>query len=143
MQDACRREIERCQLFVLLIGNRYGSLYHRQQGETKELPDSVTLQEFRKALDVGVPKFIFINKFVLHDFDNFRRSLANHLKRYFSENEVDDGQVSEVRAEQRQVFERRYPFPQSSYRFVFRFLDVIHGLQTNNAIFPFETVDEV
>src|SRR3954447_9989536 len=60
VHDACRNEVARSNMFVLIIGNNYGSIYHRQKDQ-KVVPDSVTLQEFRESLETGIPKFIFIN----------------------------------------------------------------------------------
>ena len=28
VQDACLKEIEKCNMFLLVIGNNYGSMYH-------------------------------------------------------------------------------------------------------------------
>jgi len=75
VQDACKTEIDRCNLFILIVGNQYGSIYYRETS-TKQSPDSVTLQEFKKALEVQIPKHIFIDKFVKHDYDNYSRARA-------------------------------------------------------------------
>ena len=80
VQDACRQEIARSHLFVLIVGNNYGSIYHGHE-ETEAIPDSVTLREFRKALDVGIPKFVFVNQWVLYDYQNYRRALGQHICR--------------------------------------------------------------
>src|SRR5688572_3927440 len=77
VQDACKDEIEKSHLFILIIGNSYGSLYYEIM--EAEIPDSVTLQEFRKALDTNKPKHIFINQYVNHDYQNFRRTFEKKL----------------------------------------------------------------
>jgi hypothetical protein len=101
VQDACRDEVARCNLFILVVGNNYGSLYHRGQ-VTDAIPDSVTLQEFRKALEVGVPKFIFVNRFVHHDHGNYRRALERSLTAHFSSHKVDDAEIESTRQEIKQ-----------------------------------------
>lgn len=73
VQDACLKEIEKCQLFILIVGNNYGSMFHKQQNV--EVPDSVTIREFKKAISVEIPKHIFINRFVHYDYTNYRRAL--------------------------------------------------------------------
>lgn len=142
VQDSCRAEIARCNMFVLVVGNNYGSIYHRHQG-IAEVPDSVTLQEFRKALEVGVPKFIFVNRFVQHDFENYRRSLEKKYAKYFAENNVPNDRIEETKRLLKRDFDQDYPFPQDAYRFVFHFFDTIYGLKSNNAVLAFESFEDI
>jgi len=141
-QDACKEEIGKSNMFVLIVGNNYGSLYHRHSDGTT-LPDSVTLQEFRKAIEIGIPKYIFINRFVQHDFENYRRASAKHVQKYFAANKVQDDQIQSVKGNLKQEFDSTYPFPQDAYRYIFYFLEIIHGLDLNNAVFPFESFEDV
>jgi len=142
VQDACVDAIEKCNLFLLIVGNHYGSLYHLEP-ETRDVPSSVTLKEFSRALEVDVPKHIFINRFVDHDYRNFRRHLEEKLKQHFDQHDVTDkdtpAAVGRVRAE----VDRSYPFPQPNYRFIFHFLDRINDLTVNNAVFPFEVFSDI
>ncbi len=142
VQDACKEEISRCNVFVLVIGNNYGSIYHKHS-EGFSIPDSVTLQEFRKALEVGVPKYIFINRFVQHDFENYRRALSKNIAKYFSENDVADEDVQKTKNHLKKKFDTGYPFPQDAYRYIFYFLDEIYNLDINNAVYPFESFDNI
>ena len=48
-QDSCLNEIAKSQMYVLIIGNNYGSTYHASTG-SEDYPDSVTLTEFRKSI---------------------------------------------------------------------------------------------
>ncbi|WP_082936819.1 DUF4062 domain-containing protein [Pseudomonas citronellolis] len=136
IQDACKSEIEKTDLFILIIGNSYGSIYHGHHNQPE--PDSVTLQEFRKCLEVGIPKYIFINKFLKHDFDNYRRSKA---KAYASNYETSKKDISEI--EFTEDYNKTYPFPQDSYRHIFKFLSLVEDLNTNNAYYTFESFDEI
>lgn len=142
VQDACLDAIEKCNLFLLIVGNNYGSLYHNEK-DTKNVPSSITLKEFSKALEVDIPKHIFINRFVEHDYRNFRRHFEEKLKEYFDEHDVKDDEtqlaINRVRAE----MDRDYPFPQPNYRFVFHFLDQINDLKVNNAVFTFEVFGDI
>jgi hypothetical protein len=142
VQDACLKEIEKCQLFVLVIGNNYGSVYHKTH-PTKEVAESVTLKEFTKSISVNIPKHIFINRFVHYDYQNYRRILDNKMKEYFDSTEVADKDVVSHKQRIRKEFDAGYHFPQNSYKYIFHFLDAIHSLKINNAIFPFETVDDI
>lgn len=142
VQDACKDEISRSNLFVLIIGNNYGSIYHRHT-EKGGLPDSVTLQEFRKALEVGIPKYIFLNRFVQHDFENYKRALSKYLIKHFSGKKIDDSEVESTRTLLREKFDSSYPFPQEAYKYVFYFLEILYSLEMNNAVFPFESFEHI
>ena len=54
VQDSCLEEIPKCNFFILIIGNNYGSIFHRDKN--KLVPESVTLKEFRKALEIKIFK---------------------------------------------------------------------------------------
>lgn len=142
VQDACKEEINRSNIFVLVIGNNYGSTYHKHSSK-KGIPDSITLQEFRKALEVGIPKYIFINRFVQHDFENYKRLLSRHIAKYFSENVVEDDQIEQTRNKIKKQYDKNYPFPQGAYQYVFYFLDIIYSLDINNARYPFESFEDI
>ncbi len=142
VQDACKEEITRSNIFILIVGNNYGSLYHRHS-DKGAVPDSVTLQEFRKALEVGIPKYIFLNRFVQHDFENYRRTLSKQLARHFSEKKIEEADVEKTRTYIKERFDATYPFPQEAYRYVFYFLDIIYSLDINNAVFPFESFEDI
>ena len=142
VHDACKEEINRCNIFVLVIGNNYGSMYHKHSSN-KDIPESVTLQEFKKALEVGIPKYIFINKFVQHDFENYNRSLTKHVSKYFSENEVKNDQIEQTRDKIKKQYDLSYPFPQEAYQYVFYFLDIVYSLDINNARYPFESFEDI
>jgi len=142
VQDACKSEIERCNLFILIVGNQYGTIYYKETS-TKQFPDSVTLQEFKKAVEVQIPKHIFIDKFVKHDYDNYTRARAEKYTSYFEKHEVEEDQVETVRQKLRHEFDAKYPFPEHQYKYVFYFLDIIHELPTGNAIITFETFEDI
>lgn len=141
-QDSCLEEISKCQLFILVVGNNYGSIYHQDQKE-KKVPDSVTLKEFRKALESKVYKHIFINKFVDYDFKNYKRALDKLNIKYFQENNVPENEVEIIKTKIKIEFDEIYHFPYESYKYVFYFLDIIHDLKENNAINVFETFADI
>jgi len=142
VQDACKSEIEKSNIFVLIIGNNYGSIYHRQSLNDK-IPESITLQEFKKSLETGITKYIFINKYVQYDFENYRRLFNKSLEKYFSENEIEDGQVETTKKQLKSKYDESYPFPQEAYRYIFHFLDALYNLDINNALYSFESFDDI
>lgn len=142
VQDSCLDEISKCQLFILVVGNNYGSIYHQDKQDNK-IPDSVTLREFRKALEVKVYKHIFINKFVDYDYKNYKRALDKATLKYFQENNVPDAEIETARTTIKTDFDEVYHFPYESYKYVFYFLDIIHDLKENNAINGFETFADI
>lgn len=142
VQDSCLEEISKCQLFILVVGNNYGSFYHQDKQELK-IPDSVTLREFRKALITKIPKHIFINKYVDYDYKNYKRALDKSTLKYFQENNIADDETDIVRAQIKKDFDETYHFPYESYKSVFYFLDVINELKENNAINTFESFADI
>jgi len=141
VQDACKQEIDRCNLFILIVGDRYGTVYHREP--LKPYPDSVTLQEFRKAMEIRIPKHIFIEKFVLHDYQNYTHARASIYTEHFQKHEVSESKIQSVKQKLRSDFDQGYPFSAPEHKYVFYFLDLIHDLETNNAIIPFDSFDSI
>ena len=88
-QDACFSEIKKCHLFILIIGNSYGSLYYRQNNIQ---PSSITMKEFEEAIRRDIPKHVFINRFVEYDYQNYIRSWSNKLKDYKAAGNILDEQ---------------------------------------------------
>ncbi len=142
VQDSCLDEISKCQLFVLVIGNNYGSFYHQEKQEAK-IPDSVTLREFRKALETKIPKHIFVNKYVDYDYKNYKRALDKETLIHFRQNNVPDDKTGEVKAQIKKDFDKTFFFPFESYKYIFYFLEIVYELKENNAINTFETFIDV
>jgi hypothetical protein len=142
VQDSCINEINKCHLFILVVGNNYGSFYHQDKQENIT-PDSVTLREFRRALDVRIYKHIFINKYVEYDYKNYKRALDKFTLKYFQENNVSNEETENVRSSLKKQFDEQYHFPYDSYKYVFYFLDIIHELKEGNAINTFENFADI
>lgn len=142
VQDSCLEEISKCQLFLLIVGNNYGSHYHQDKLDSP-IPDSVTLKEFRKAIEARIPKYIFINKFVDYDFNNYKRALNRILTKYFSENDVTDDKINETKKNIKKDFDLKYHFPFDSYKYIFHFLEIIYELKENNARYQFEAFNDI
>lgn len=141
-QDSCLEEISKCQLFILAIGNNYGSVYHKEK-EENVTPDSVTLREFRKALETDIYKHIFINKFVDYDYKNYKRALDKVLLKTFREKNIANDKIESTKYSIKKDFDITYPFPYESYKYVFYFLDIIHELKEGNAYNTFESFGDI
>ena len=120
-QDACFAEVAKCHMFLLIIGNTYGSFYHNS--DTVK-PASVTMKEFEEALDKKIPKHVFINRFVEYDYQNYSRAWANKLKLNKGKGILSDdpNEVDKLKEE----FDSLYPFPHESYRHLFRFINLLY-----------------
>lgn len=142
VQDSCLEEIPKCQLFILVIGNNYGSIYHKENQQNK-VPDSVTLKEFKRALDQKISKHIFVNRFVDYDYKNYRRALEKEILKFFQENNVPDDKITDNRYKVKEMFDQNYYFSSDSYKYVFYFLDIIYELREGNSIIAFESFNDI
>lgn len=86
LDESCYREIIGADIFVMVIGGRYGS--ERSGGEsTKEKNfttryDSVTKQELKTAIEKDIPVFIFIEKPVYADYETYLQNKDKPTIRY-------------------------------------------------------------
>lgn len=140
VQDSCIDEINNCQMYILIIGNNFGSIYYKSEKE--ENPSSVTEEEFKQAMESTIPKHIFINKFVKYDYDNYRIFLDAKIKEYFGNNKINDEEVDQVRKKIRDKIDSEYPFVHQSYRHLFKFIEIIMETRMNG-VFPFETSTDI
>ena len=68
--DSCLTEIPNCQLFVLIIGGRYG-------GKFQGTDDSITNMEYREAIKHKIPVFTLVESGVLHDHHTYLTNKKN------------------------------------------------------------------
>lgn len=92
IQDSCKTEIEKSQLFILIVGNNFGSVYYKHRDKIL-VPDSVTMQEFRKAIEIDIFKHIFVNKFVNYDYHNYKKALEKAISTYIEKNEIEKDKI--------------------------------------------------
>lgn len=136
VQDACIEEIKNSQIYILIIGDRFGSFYHKDNHE------SVTMKEFQQACNINIYKHVFINKFVLHDYKNYQQLLneeiSSEIKKHPQKN-TEEGVLSI-----KSLFDERYSYPREQYKFIFNFIRKINEtLLTNNAVSVFETFNDI
>jgi hypothetical protein len=65
VQDACLTEIPNCQLFILVIGGRYGSSF-------KDSDKSITNTEYTEAVRHKIPIFALVEHGVLADYQLYQ-----------------------------------------------------------------------
>lgn len=111
--DACLREVENCQLFVLIIGGRYG-------GKFKDSNSSITNYEYKQAIKSNIPVFALVERAVYSD---------HHL---FLTNKNEDPVLCE---------QIRYPNCDNTK--IFEFLDEVRKNTTNNSLYPFADFSDI
>jgi len=142
IQDSCKSEIDKSQLFVLIVGNSFGSIYYKQK-DNVPVPDSVTMQEFRKAIESDIYKHIFVNRFVDYDYHNYKKSLHKSLKKHLENNKIKKNEIDLEINNFIEDYNSKYQFPNDSYKFIFNFLEIIYDLKTNNAIITYESFEDI
>lgn len=110
--EACVHEVSNCQMFILLIGGRFGGTYIHDKEK------SITNAEYTAAKDLGIPIFTYIKKSVL---DNHHLFQANRKKSFLKD--LDFPAVEK----------------QEDAIHIFNFIDQVRKAPTNNAFDGFET----
>lgn len=111
--DSCIKEIENCQLFILIIGGRFGGQY--KFDTTK----SIVNAEYAAARHLKLPIFTFIKREVYEDH------------RQFTHNKIQKPDLYDkffYSAIEKQEYALK----------IFDFINEVRKNETNNAIFPFE-----
>jgi hypothetical protein len=111
--DACLTEVGSCQLYVLIIGGRYGS--EHLQG------DSVTRAEYHAAVKRKIPTFTLVEAGTLADY-----RLYEHNKHAQSEVDAD-----------------RIAYPNADDIRIFEFISEVGEALVNNAFVPFNHYDDI
>lgn len=112
-QDACLTEIPTCQLFVLIIGGRFGGRYLGDD-------NSITNHEYREAVRQKIPVFALVDIAVYNE---------HHL--YLKNKENPNIVLSNV------------VFPAVDSTKVFDFIDEVRSNATNNALVPFRDFGDI
>lgn len=68
--NACISEIQTCQLFVLIIGGRYGGKYLKEE-------KSITNKEYEEAINLKIPVFTLIEKNVWNEHLVYQKNKDN------------------------------------------------------------------
>lgn len=113
VQDACLVEVPACQLFVLIIGGRYG-------GRFKQSDRSITNVEYQEAVKARIPIFALVERSVNEQFRLFASNKQNKA--------VDPRKIS-------------YPAVDSTK--IFDFIEEVQNQSINNALVPFSDFEEI
>lgn len=111
--DSTITEVPGCQIFVLIIGGRFGTLY-RDTGK------SITNAEYNEAVKNKIPVFALVERAVLDEYSVYRANLENPS--------LNANQIS-------------YPSVDSTK--IFDFVDEVRGQTINNALVPFSNFEEI
>ena len=120
LDESCYREAAHADIFVLIIGGRYGSQASSEGEKTDEKSfferyDSITKKEFEAALEEDVPVYILIEATVLTEYRTF---CENRDK-----TDITYAHVGSVN--------------------IFRLLDDIIAMKRNNPMHPFERAADI
>jgi hypothetical protein len=77
LDQSCYREVENCDLFILIVGGRYGSEVSSGSKTQKEFFDryeSITKTEYDSAVARDIPIYILIEKGVHGEYQTFTRN---------------------------------------------------------------------
>jgi len=83
LDESCYREASTADIFVLIIGGRYGSEVSAGKAKRVERPefyeryDSITKQEYLNAVQRGIPTYICIEAVVDAEFQTFLKNRDN------------------------------------------------------------------
>lgn len=103
LEEYCYREIRNCDIFVALVGGRFGSASKQDQYSISQL-------EFKTASELQKPTYIFVERDVLAEYKTYTKN---------RESKIEWSAVNDVR--------------------VYKFLDEVFLLPSNNPVAPFET----
>lgn len=119
LDESCYNEAQICDIFVMIIGGRYGSeisaTKSTSEKEFYERYTSITQKEYDSANNKNIPIYIFIEKNVYTEYDLFRSNKDNKSINYV---QVDSENI-------------------------FYMIDKIVNQPYNNPIYPFEKPHDI
>ncbi|MBV5322033.1 MAG: DUF4062 domain-containing protein [Sulfuricurvum sp.] len=111
--DSCIKEVETCQLFILIIGGRYGGTFVGKE-------TSITNNEYKEAIKNNIPVFALIENAVYSD---------HHV---FATNKKNNPTIAD-----------QIEYPSVDNVKIFDFIDEVRKNVKNNAIFPFGNFSDI
>ncbi len=113
VQDACLSDVPSCQMFVLIIGGRTGSVF-------KDSDKSITNAEYMEAAKSKIPIFALVERPVFEQYRLYQSNKSNTA--------IDIAKIN-------------YPNVDSTK--IFDFIDQVQAQTTNNALVPFSDFEEL
>ena len=80
LDESCYREVQGSDIYVLIIGGRYGAEISKYKNTDKgfyDLYDSITRQEYKSAIEQDIPIYVLIEKSVYSEYHTFRKNRGN------------------------------------------------------------------
>lgn len=114
--EACVHEVSNCQLFILIIGGRFGGEYTADTGK------SITNMEYKVARDKNIPVFTYVKQGVLADHYLY---VKNRKKDFLDEIEFPN------------IEQQKYAVN------IFNFMDEVRKSPTNNAYEDFKSFGDI
>lgn len=77
IDDSCYREIGNCHMMVLIIGGRYGTPASSEKQDYKEKYKeftSITLKEYRTAVERKMPIYVFVDRNVEVEYSTYKKN---------------------------------------------------------------------
>jgi len=112
-QDSCLREVPNCQLFILIIGGRFGEAY-------KDTKASITNIEYREAVKSKIPVFALVDNSVLSEYFVYQKNKANP--------KIDESKID---------------YPSADSTKIFDFIEEVRTNSVNNALNPFNDFSDI
>ncbi|MBI4303548.1 MAG: DUF4062 domain-containing protein [Chloroflexi bacterium] len=112
-QDSCLREVPSCQLFLLIIGGRFGQPY-------KDTASSITNIEYREAAKSKIPIFALVDNSVHAEYFVYQKNKANA--------KIDATGII---------------YPSVDTTKIFDFIEEVHRDSVNNALVPFSDFSDM
>ncbi len=114
LDESCYREAQTCEIFVLIIGGRYGSpasgVEIQDEKAFYEQYESVTKLEYESAVRRDIPVYILIENAVYSEYETFKKNRSNESITYAHVDSIN----------------------------IFQFIDRILNQPRNNPIYQFE-----
>lgn len=86
LDESCYREVENSDIFVLIIGGRYGSPVSDERDIPKDdffdRYKSITMREYESAVTRDIPIYILVEKSVYTEYETFKRNRENKDIKY-------------------------------------------------------------
>jgi hypothetical protein len=86
LDESCYREAQNSDIYVLIIGGRYGSEISEAKSDSAkgffDRYESITKQEYKSAAEKDIPIYVLIEKAVHSEFQTFRKNRENTNIKY-------------------------------------------------------------
>ncbi|CAK2822212.1 DUF4062 domain-containing protein [Vibrio crassostreae] len=117
--EACIKEVEHCDIFVLLIAGRFGGKLKDGEGE------SITQAEYNRARELKLPIF------------SFAKASINDAQHCYKKNLSDNGEEFANR-----ITYPAIPKPSDAIP-IFKFMDSVHRSDKNNGIETYQSFNDI